>query len=115
MWLMLQQKQPEDFIIATGKSHTVREFVRAAAAALEMPVTFEGKGLTEVARDETGKVVLTVDKKFFRPSEVHFLKGDARKARRVLGWQPKVSFDELVSMMAKADRRLLQGNVKMSN
>lgn len=104
MWRMLQQKGvPKDYVISTGEAHTVREFVQATADALGMKITFSGKGVKEIAKDENGKIILRVNKKYYRPSEVHSLLGDSRKARRELGWKPKVTFSELVRMMAVAD------------
>ena len=102
-WLMLQQDAPEDFVIATGIQYSVRDFVLAVAAALDMPLTFEGEGLDEVARDEAGKVVVSVDPRYFRPAEVETLLGDASKAREKLGWTPRISFEQLVQEMAEAD------------
>lgn len=103
MWLMLQQDAPEDFVIATGVQYSVRDFVRAACAALDMEVTFEGEGLDEVGRDGEGRVIVRVDPRYFRPAEVETLLGDAAKARDKLGWTPSTPFDELVREMAEAD------------
>ena len=103
MWIMLQQDKPEDFVIATGESHTVREFVEAAAKALEMKITWEGEGLDEVAKDENGKVILKINEKFYRPAEVDYLLGDSKKAKEKLGWHPKTTFNDLVKMMAESD------------
>lgn len=103
MWKMLQQETPTDFVISTGESHTVRDFINAAAKALDMRLKWKGKGLREVALDEHGKIIVKVNKKFYRPAEVHHLLGDSRKARRVLHWKPKVAFEELVKIMADAD------------
>ncbi len=103
MWRMLQQKKPVDYVISTGETHTVREFLAAAAKALGMTLTFTGKGLRETAMDEKGRVLVKINKNFYRPREVHSLRGDSRKARKELGWDPQVSFDELVTMMALAD------------
>lgn len=103
MHSMLQQDVPDDYVIATGESHSVREFVVAAAKALEIPLAWEGAGLDEVAKDAQGKVILTINKQFYRPAEVDALRGDATKAREKLGWKPEVSFEELVAMMARAD------------
>lgn len=108
MWMMLQQKLPADYVIATGESHTVREFFEAAAAALDMPISWKGKGLREVARDAHGKVILRINKKYYRPTEVDYLLGDSSKARKELGWKPKHSFSELVTMMAQADLELVK-------
>ncbi len=103
MWLMLQQDSPEDYVIATGTQHSVRDFVTRAAEVLDMTITFEGEGLDEVGRDETGRVVVAVDPQYFRPAEVETLLGDASKARQRLGWEPQIGFDELVREMALAD------------
>jgi GDPmannose 4,6-dehydratase len=103
MQLMLSQDTPEDYVISTGISHTVRDFVEAAAKALDMPLTWSGKGLEEVAKDANGKVILSISKEFYRPMEVDYLLGDSTKARAQLGWEPVTSFGELVTMMAQAD------------
>ncbi len=104
MWLMLQQNKPQDFVIATGESHTVRVFFLEAANALGMHVSFKGQGLKEVAVDEdTGRIILRINKNFYRPLEVDYLLGDSAKARRALGWKPKTKFTDLVKIMADAD------------
>lgn len=104
MWLMLQHDMPEDFVIATGETHTVREFVEEAAKAIGFDLMWKGEGINEVGIDkETGKVILRIDKNYFRPTEVDLLIGDASKAKRLLGWEPSVRFHELVDIMAKAD------------
>ena len=103
MWMMLQAEQPEDYVIATGETHTVREFCEIAFEHVGMPITWRGSGLDEQGVDGDGRVVVEVDPEFFRPAEVDYLLGDASKARRELGWEPKVSFPELVRMMADAD------------
>ncbi|MEQ8896180.1 MAG: GDP-mannose 4,6-dehydratase [Roseovarius sp.] len=103
MWLMLQQDKPEDYVIATGEQYSVREFVSRAAEVLGMTVTFEGEGIDEVGRDESGRVIVRVDPQYFRPAEVETLLGDASKARQQLGWEPETSFDELVREMVESD------------
>jgi GDPmannose 4,6-dehydratase len=103
MWLMLQQPQPEDFVIATGEQHSVREFVAAAAAELEMPLTWDGEGESEKGYDKSGRCIVAVDSNYFRPTEVDTLLGDATKARTKLRWAPKVSFAELVAEMVRED------------
>ncbi len=108
MHLMLQQKKPDDFVIATGVSHTVREFVEATARALDMKITWKGSGLKEIGVDEKGSTILSIDKKFYRPREVNWLRGDPSKAAKKLGWKPKTSFEELVQMMAKSDYERLR-------
>jgi GDPmannose 4,6-dehydratase len=102
-WLMLQQETPQDFVIATGEQHSVREFVTLAARELEIDIRWEGRGLDERGLDSDGRCVVAVDPRYFRPAEVDSLLGDASKAKRLLGWQPKVSFSELVAEMARAD------------
>lgn len=102
-WLMLQQNQPEDFVIATGVQYSVRDFVAAAAKELGMSIQWTGKGVDEVGRDETGRVVVRVDPRYFRPTEVETLLGDATRAREKLGWVPKISFGELVAEMVRED------------
>jgi GDPmannose 4,6-dehydratase len=103
MWLMLQQDKPEDFVIATGQQYSVRDFVNAAARELDMTLTWQGEGVSEKAVDENGRTVVAVSERYFRPAEVETLLGDASKARQKLGWEPRVSFDELVREMVAAD------------
>jgi GDPmannose 4,6-dehydratase len=104
MWKILQQPEPEDFVIATGETHTVRSFVEKCFACLGKPIRWKGTGLDEIGIDETtGKVIVRVDPKYFRPTEVEFLLGDATKAREKLGWYPKVTLDELVQRMINYD------------
>ncbi|WP_322990513.1 GDP-mannose 4,6-dehydratase [Hoeflea sp.] len=102
-WLMLQQETPDDFVIATGVQYSVRDFVLAAADALDMTIHFEGEGVDEVGRDPSGKVIVKVDPRYFRPTEVETLLGDAAKAKQKLGWTPQTSFADLVAEMAEAD------------
>ncbi len=102
-WLMLQQDEPEDFVIATGVQYSVRDFVKAAAEAIGMTVSFEGEGIDEIGRDANGRVIVAVDPRYFRPAEVETLLGDASKAHQKLGWRPQISFDQLVREMAEAD------------
>lgn len=102
-WLMLQQEVPDDFVIATGIQYSVREFVGAAAKELGMSVRWEGSGVDEKGYDSQGKCIVAVDPRYFRPTEVETLLGDATKAHQKLGWKPKITFDQLVSEMAKAD------------
>jgi GDPmannose 4,6-dehydratase len=108
MWRILQQEKPEDFVIATGSTHTVREFAGLAFAQLGIPLRWEGSGGQEKGVSEkTGKVVVDVDPHFYRPTEVDLLVGDSTKARTRLGWQAKTSFEDLVKMMALADDELI--------
>ncbi len=102
-WLILQQDQPDDFVIATGIQHSVREFVEAAARALDIGIRWSGQGVDEVGIDDQGRVIVRVDPRYFRPTEVASLLGDASKARRVLGWMPKTGFAQLVHEMVQAD------------
>ncbi len=104
MWMMLQQPKPDDFVVATGETHTVREFVERAARIAGYELAWEGKGASEKGRDtRTGKLIIEVDPHFFRPAEVDLLLGDPSKAKKRLGWQPRVRFAELVEVMMKAD------------
>jgi GDPmannose 4,6-dehydratase len=103
MWLMLQAAEPDDFVIATGETRTVREFCEMAFAHAGLPLTWQGKGLDERGIGPEGRVLVRVDPRYFRPAEVDLLQGDATKARTKLGWTPGTSFEELVRMMVDAD------------
>jgi GDPmannose 4,6-dehydratase len=103
MWLILQQDVAEDFVIATGEQHSVREFVDTAAAELGMAIRWQGQGVEERGFDATGKCVVAVDPRYFRPAEVETLLGDPAKAKAKLGWKPKVSFRGLVAEMVRED------------
>lgn len=104
MWLMLQQDTPEDFVIATGKSHSVRDFIELAFKEIDVNITWEGTGVEEVGKDGvSGKILVRIDPRYFRPTEVEFLQGDPAKAREILGWEPRVSFADLVKMMVRED------------
>ena len=102
-WLMLQQDRPEDFVIATGVQYSVREFVSAAAAELGLTVSWQGSGVDEKGYDANGRCIVAVDPRYFRPTEVETLLGDATRARERLGWSPRISFDELVREMVRED------------
>ncbi len=102
-WLMLQRDTPEDFVIATGVQYSVRDFVTLAAAELEIKVRWEGSGVDEKGFDETGRCIVAVDPRYFRATEVETLLGDASKARDLLGWTPKTSFNDLVKEMVRSD------------
>jgi len=104
-WLMLQQDQPEDFVIATGVQYSVRDFIDRAAQALDMHITWQGKGAEEKGYDDAGRCIVAVDPRYFRPTEVETLLGDASKAKEKLGWEPEVTFDELVSEMIREDMK----------
>ena len=103
MWRMLQQEKADDYVIATGKSHTVHEFVDHAAAIVGMPITWEGKGEKEVGNDASGAIIVSINPIFYRPTEVDYLEGNAGKAKKTFGWEPKTSFKQLVEMMVKKD------------
>jgi GDPmannose 4,6-dehydratase len=104
MYLMLQHDEPEDFVIATGESHSVREFAEKAFLEIGTEIAWEGAGVDEVGRDPvTGKVLIQIDPRYFRPTEVDYLLGDPSKAKDKLGWEPEVSFDELVKIMVRED------------
>ena len=104
-WLMLQQKEPEDFVIATGKQHSVRDFINLASKCLDMKIEWKGKNLEEVGI-YNGNEIIKVDPKYFRPTEVETLLGDARKAKEKLNWSPKISFEQLVKEMTEEDLKL---------
>ncbi len=105
MWLMLQQDEPKDFVISTGENHTVRDFVEATALSLNMKLVWKKKGLEEIAKDENGKILLRINKKYYRPIEAGCLLGDSSEAQKILGWSPSVTFKELVKMMSESDLR----------
>jgi GDPmannose 4,6-dehydratase len=108
MWLMLQQAAADDYVLATGETHSVREFVEKAFAEAGYSIVWKGSGEDEVGHDaKTGKVLVEVDPRFFRPTEVDILIGDATKAREKLGWKPKIRFEELVREMVQNDLKLL--------
>ena len=102
-WLMLQQDEPDDFVIATGHQYSVREFIILVAKKLGIHLNWSGEGLNEVAVDQQGKVIIRIDSAYFRPAEVESLCGDSVKAKKILGWKPKISFDQLVSEMVDYD------------
>lgn len=105
-WLMLQQEKPKDYVIALGEQRSVRKFVEVVAERMDMQIEWQGKGVEEQGIDtKTGKVIVKVDSRYFRPFELEALKGDATRARAELGWQPKITFDELVDEMVEEDLR----------
>ena len=109
MWMILQQKKPEDFVFATGKTYTVRYFVEKAFSQLNIKILWKGQNLKEYGIDKnTGKIIVRINPKYFRPTEVDFLKGDASKAKKKLGWQPKTSFSDLVKEMVEHEVELLK-------
>lgn len=113
MWRMLQQESPDDYILATGETHTVREFIEETAKILDMDLIWEGEGVNEKGKDgKTGKVIIEIDPKYFRPAEVDLLIGDPSKAKELLGWEPKTKFHELVKLMAEADFIIAKSQMK---
>lgn len=109
MWLMLQQDRPDDYILATNKNHSVREFVEEACKVAGISLEWKGKGKTEKGIDrKTGKTIVAIDPRYFRPAEVDTLLGDYSKAKKQLGWQPKVEFKELVKIMMESDMKLFE-------
>jgi len=107
MWRIVQQDEPDDYVIATGETHSVREFVEAAGAAADIEIEWSGEGVDEVGRDRaTGQIVVDVDPRFYRPAEVDLLLGDPTKAKTTLGWEPKISFASLAEVMMRADLEL---------
>lgn len=104
MWMMLQQEKPDDYVLATNETHTVREFIEIAAKRLGFNLEWRGKDIKEEGVDKnTGKVIIKIDPRYFRPAEVDLLIGDPAKAKKIMGWQPKVKFKELVEIMVDAD------------
>ncbi|MGA3125980.1 MAG: GDP-mannose 4,6-dehydratase [Candidatus Korobacteraceae bacterium] len=114
-WLMLQQEKPEDFVIATGEQHSVREFIDVAAEKLEIKISWKGKGADEKGYDDQGRMIVAVDPRYFRPTEVEALLGNATKARAKLGWVPKTSFDQLVTEMVTSDYELARRDALVSS
>jgi GDPmannose 4,6-dehydratase len=102
-WLILQQEKPQDFVIATGEQYSVRDFVKRCANVLELDLTWRGSGIDEKAFDKEGNVVVAIDPRYFRPTEVETLLGDPGKAKRELGWMPRTSFEQLVTEMVESD------------
>ena len=109
MWLMLQQNTPQDFVIATGEQHSVREFVEVAAQEIDMRLHWEGHGQDEVGYDSEGNCIVRIDPRYFRPTEVDTLLGDASRAHKLLGWSPSCTFKELVAEMIQKDLRETEG------
>ena len=107
-WLLMQQDQPEDWVIATGIQHSVRDFVDAAAEELGLKISWQGSGVDETGTEQSGKIIVRVDPRYFRPTEVETLLGDPTKAREKLGWIPKISFRELVAEMVREDLKMAE-------
>jgi GDPmannose 4,6-dehydratase len=115
LWLMLQQKRPQDYVIATGNQHSVRDFVEKAAGYLGMRIEWRGKGTEETGIDrKSSRTVVRIDPRYFRPAEVDTLLGDASKAKAELGWAPRISFDELVREMVESDLTLAKRDALVS-
>ncbi|HQB12567.1 MAG: GDP-mannose 4,6-dehydratase [Candidatus Omnitrophica bacterium ADurb.Bin292] len=112
MWLMLQQKSPDDFVIATGRQFSVRQFVEHVCRELGIKITWKGKGVDEKAYDESGKVIVAVSPRYFRPAEVETLLGDASKAKEKLGWEPETGFEDLVREMVAEDMKLAEQELR---
>ncbi|KKP43150.1 MAG: GDP-mannose 4,6 dehydratase, GDPmannose 4,6-dehydratase [candidate division WS6 bacterium GW2011_GWC1_33_20] len=109
MWLMLQQEKPDDYVVATGETHTVREFVEESCKVLDMEIEWKGEGLNEKGIDKkTGKTIVEIDPQYFRPTEVELLLGDASKAKEILGWEAKTKFKDLVKVMIESDLDILK-------
>jgi GDPmannose 4,6-dehydratase len=101
MWRILQHSEPDDFVLATGEAITVREFAEKVFEKVGMPVFWEGSGIHEVGKNKSGDIIIKIDPKYFRPTEAPFLLGDASKARKLLGWQPTFSLDDLIDDMIR--------------
>ena len=111
MWMMLQQDKPDDYVIATGETHTVREFIEEACKILDIDLEWKGKGVNEKGiNKKTGKVIIEIDPRYFRPTDVQLLLGDASKAHKILGWKAKTTFKELIKIMVDADMDILKNN-----
>jgi GDPmannose 4,6-dehydratase len=108
MWLMLQQEKPKDYVISTGKTHSVREFVEAAAKVVDIQITWKNSGIDEEGYDQNNKKIISINENFFRPAEVNFLLGDPSLASNELNWKPKTDFEGLVQMMVEEDLKKLK-------
>lgn len=116
MWLLLQNEKPEDYVIATNETRTVREFVETAFKHVDIEIQWEGQGVNEVGKDKaTGKVLVKVNPEFFRPAEVEVLLGNPAKAEKELGWKREISFAEMVERMVKNDMEIVKKEIKMEN
>jgi GDPmannose 4,6-dehydratase len=115
MWLMLQQDQPQDFVIATGIQYSVRDFINAAANEIGINITWSGEGIDEKGIDENGECIISIDPNYFRPAEVETLLGNPLKAKKILNWEPKISFDELVRDMMQSDLSKAKNELLIKN
>jgi GDPmannose 4,6-dehydratase len=110
MWMMLQQDKPDDYVVATNEMHTVREFIEKSFGHVGMQIAWEGEGVKEVGKNKaTGDIIVRMDERYYRPAEVEQLLGNPAKAKRQLGWEPKVKFEELVKIMTEGDLKILDG------
>jgi GDPmannose 4,6-dehydratase len=110
MWMMLQEETPDDYVVATGEMHSVREFIEKAFAHTGIEIAWEGEGVKEIGKNkESGEIIVRMDERYYRPAEVEQLLGNPAKAKNRLGWEPNVKFEELVKIMSKGDLRLLDG------
>ena len=114
-WLILQQKKPDDYVIATGKNYSVKDFINMCAKVLSMKISWKGKGIKSKAYDEKGNCIIQSNKKYFRPSEVDRLLGNAKKAKNKLKWKPKINFKELVHEMIEQDLKLADKEFEKKN
>lgn len=108
MWVMMQAEKPDDYVVATGETHSIREFVEKAFKVVGVDITWKGEGVDETGVDQKGRVLVRVDPKYFRPTEVDLLLGDPSKAKKQLGWAPKVAFDDLVKEMVEKDIEMVK-------
>jgi GDPmannose 4,6-dehydratase len=109
MWLMLQQPKPDDYVVATGETYSVRLFAEKVFARLGMPIEWQGSGVEEKGIDaKSGKTLIEIDPRYFRPAEVDLLLGDPTKARKSMGWKPQTDFEGLVNMMVDSDLKLAE-------
>ena len=109
MWMMLQQDKADDYVLATGESHTVREFIETAFSQINEVIEWKGTGVNEIGYSkDTKEELIEVDKRYFRPTEVNYLMGDSSKAKKILGWEAKIKFEELVKEMVKEDLKTVE-------
>ena len=114
-WLMLQQEHPKDYVIASGTQHSVRDFIEAAATELDMVIEWQGSGVDEKGIDPAGRIIVAVDPRYHRPTEVESLLGDPTEVQRTLGWRARTTFQELVAEMATADLALARREMNESH
>ena len=116
MYLMLQQDKPDDFILATGESHSIREFIEESCKYIDIDIEWTGEGSDEKGIDKkTKKVIIEIDKKYFRPTEVDLLLGDPSKSKEILGWEPKTKFKDLVRIMIEHDMNEVNPTIKLKS